>query len=287
MVKAGCTSVNDFEWLLQLRFYWEAGTERCVVRQTNTSHLYGCVHPLHTARMPCAAPPLYCASHIRDLPHTAPSLYGRYEYLGNPARLVITPLTDRCDRRLDLGCISAESRLHLGCISGGSHAGLARRRSCYTTLTTALHLHRGGLPQGPAGTGKTETVKDLAKNMAKQCIVFNCSDGLDYKSLGRMFSGLAQTGAEIYRRYISPRYISPRRIGGGPFSSRPPAQARGRASMSSTVSRSRCSRSSRSRSTASSRRLHSRRSGAPGLHTPLCSFGSYCAALASYIFSNV
>ena len=26
MVKSGCSSVNDFEWLLQLRFYWEEGT---------------------------------------------------------------------------------------------------------------------------------------------------------------------------------------------------------------------------------------------------------------------
>jgi dynein heavy chain, axonemal len=38
-------------------------------------------------------------------------------------------------------------------------------------------------------------VKDLGKGMAVYVIVFNCSDGLDYKSLGRMFSGLAQAGA--------------------------------------------------------------------------------------------
>ncbi|KAF8071068.1 Dnah1 [Scenedesmus sp. PABB004] len=136
--RSGLQRASDFEWVSRLRYYWR---DDVFVDMAQASIAYG------------------------------------YEYLGNSARLVITPLTDRC----------------------------------YLTLMSAMHLTLGGAPAGPAGTGKTETTKDLAKALAKHAAAANraccaccarlpppndaAAAAAPAASQGKFFKGLAASGA--------------------------------------------------------------------------------------------
>ncbi|XP_049522370.1 LOW QUALITY PROTEIN: cytoplasmic dynein 2 heavy chain 1-like [Dermacentor silvarum] len=84
-----------------------------------------------------------------------------YEYQGSAPRLVYTALTHKC----------------------------------FVSLTQGMRLGVGGNPYGPAGTGKTESVKALGNALGRQVLVFNCDESMDERSLGRLLVGLARSGA--------------------------------------------------------------------------------------------
>ena len=123
------SSVEAFEWLYYMRFYFNPQTQeilkRLQIKMSNASFDYG------------------------------------FEYLGVAEKLIQTPLTDRC----------------------------------YLTLTQGLYFRLGGAPFGPAGTGKTESVKALGGQLGRFVLVFNCDENFDFKAMGRIFVGLCQVGA--------------------------------------------------------------------------------------------
>ncbi|CAG9863949.1 unnamed protein product [Phyllotreta striolata] len=124
LVRSNTSKITEWSWQKQLRYYSNS-TGEVTVKMAN-------------ARMDYS-----------------------YEYLGNAAKLVRTPLTEKC----------------------------------FLTLTQGLHLGMGGNPYGPAGTGKTESVKALGHLLGRQVLVFNCDEGIDVSAMGRILIGLVKTGA--------------------------------------------------------------------------------------------
>lgn len=100
MVELGVQKIDDFEWISQLRYYWEdswkdgqgikKGMKTLVARIVNARCLYG------------------------------------YEYLGNSSRLVITNLTDRCYRTM-VGAIDL--------LYGGAPEGPGKLLANYDSFT--------------------------------------------------------------------------------------------------------------------------------------------------------
>ncbi|XP_012944204.1 cytoplasmic dynein 2 heavy chain 1 [Aplysia californica] len=124
LMEANIRTMQDWQWQKQLRYYVRRDG-LCLMRMVDSEFEY------------------------------------TYEYQGNAAKLVHTPLTDKC----------------------------------YLTLTQGMHMGLGGNPYGPAGTGKTESVKALGGLFGRQVLVFNCDEGIDVKSMGRIFIGLVKCGA--------------------------------------------------------------------------------------------
>lgn len=84
-----------------------------------------------------------------------------FEYQGLPSKLIFTPLTDRC----------------------------------FCTLSSALNTYQSSNPMGPAGTGKTESVKAWSQKISRQTIVFNCDSAIDRENLSRILVGIVLSGS--------------------------------------------------------------------------------------------
>ncbi|PSN46069.1 hypothetical protein C0J52_02287, partial [Blattella germanica] len=156
LVKEKVVNSNDFDWISQLRYYWVENAE-LKVRAVNAEFPYG------------------------------------YEYLGNSGRLVITPLTDRC-------YLTLTGALHLNLTQNSFNIISLNLFNVLSTHVRELPFAtfrgrvRAALVNNPLYAIE-EFASDLAKAFGIKCVVFNCSDQLDFMAMGKFFKGLASSGS--------------------------------------------------------------------------------------------
>jgi dynein heavy chain 1 len=161
LIKTNVRSASAFEWLCEMRFYWQKESEVVLTKQQPAiSAATGGSAAPSPADAEASQKRAILLKRLQIRMANAKFDYG-FEYLGVSERLVQTPLTDRC----------------------------------YLTLTQAITSRMGGSPYGPAGTGKTETVKALGTQLGRLVLVFCCDEAFDFKAMSRIFIGLAMCGA--------------------------------------------------------------------------------------------
>jgi len=131
LIAIGLSDTHDFEWISQLRYYWN--TEEYCGKRAKL--------PLFYLKGTGARGDDMTVQQIQ-----ACFIYG-YEYLGNTPRLVITPLTDRC-------YITLTSAMHI-CL-GGAPQGPAGTGTCRVSASrmssTAWSCMYITTPYTPAST---------------------------------------------------------------------------------------------------------------------------------------